>query len=103
MDLDLFGNPVVDTPTLRQRKENAGRPQGYAAPPGTGPRGETCRTCEFAVRRQGGRKFYWKCAAWLRIYHRQWNNSYGTDILLKSPACKHWQLHKLSPFHTVTS
>ena len=101
IDLDLFGKPVADFPSLRQKKANAGKPQGYAAPPGTGPRGETCGSCEFAVRRQFNVKHFWKCHMYLKIYGVRWTNSYGTDIRLKSPACKHWQIHKLSPFKTA--
>lgn len=99
---DLFGYPVRDLSTLRQRKENAGKPQGYAAPPGTGPRGETCGSCEFAVRRNGGKRNFWKCAKLLRLGGK-WTAGYGTDIRLKSPACKHWQIHKLNPFSTITA
>lgn len=101
---DLFGVPVADSqlPRVGARKANAGKPQGYAAPPGTGPRGETCSSCEFAIRQQGGRKYYWKCRMLLRL-RVKWTRGYGTDILLKSPACKHWQMYKLSPFKTLTA
>jgi hypothetical protein len=93
---DLFGYPVLESelPAHRDKLKRKETPNGYAAPPGTGPKGEYCRTCEHAVRRSGGRKHYWKC--YLRV--RTWSACYATDIRLKSPACRYWELHKLSPF-----
>ena len=93
---DLFGNEILESelPAHREEPKKKYTPHGYAAAPGTGPKGEYCRTCQFAVRRSGGRKHYWKC--YLRV--RAWSSCYATDILLKSPACKHWELQKLSPF-----
>lgn len=82
-DLDLFGQPVVDTP---RPNECAG---GYAGKPGyLGPPGETCRSCVNAVRveiRSGSR--FWKCA----LMRAHWTGSYGSDIRLKSPACRFWK------------
>jgi hypothetical protein len=94
---DLFGNPIIEsTLPLKDAKKKPG-PNGYAARPGSGPKGETCRSCEFAVRTQPGRKVYWKC--WMfRKLGGKWTHGYGTDILLKTPACSYWQIHKLSPF-----
>lgn len=89
---DLFGNPVIPdgpamTPQERKRmlRRAAEVPNGYYAPPGTGPDGETCKSCRFAsaVRMS---KTYWKCA---RRGH--WTTSYGSDIRLKSPACRGWE------------
>jgi hypothetical protein len=56
---------------------------GYAATPGFGPKGETCRTCKHLVRRHYNR-VHLKCG----LIEYRWTNSYGTDVLAKSPACK---------------
>lgn len=76
---DLFGGEP-DKPRGKHYVE----PRGYAAPPGTGPAGETCATCEYAMRY--GR--YAKC----RHPWRQYKNTHGkaTDIRLGSPACSRW-------------
>lgn len=63
-------------------KENA----GYAATPGTGPLGETCRTCKHLVRKQFSRA-YLKCA----LMEAVWTGGPGTDIKAGSPACAHWE------------
>ena len=92
---DLFGgNPVIpDGPAMTpaERRKTLGikprpvTPNGYYMPPGTGPAGETCRTCRFAVARRFS-KTYWKCRL-----HPQWTGGPGTDIRLKSPACQGWE------------
>jgi hypothetical protein len=57
------------------------------APPGTGPAGETCKTCAFyrRVRWQAG--VHLKCE---RIKKR-WTHGLGTDIKANWPACAEWQ------------
>jgi hypothetical protein len=95
--LDLFGQPVVSLPRPSMDKPKAGQPKGYAAPPGSGPKGETCGTCQHAVRVNGGRKDYWKCS----LLRNRWTSSYGTDIRLKWASCRHWELQKLSPFRSI--
>lgn len=89
---DLFGQPVLgNLPSRRWRRplwKQAGRPQGYAAAPGSGPTGETCGTCAHCRRVGYGHHNYFKC----NLVH-PWTGSYGTDILKKSPACEHFQSH----------
>lgn len=85
--VDLFGN-VVRVP-LKLKRVGA---NGYPYPPGSGPEGETCATCEFKIKVNGGRKNYWKCVK----FHsprttRQWSGSISSDIRLASPACKLWE------------
>lgn len=77
---------------LRERITGDGKrkeiPKGYAARPGSGPAGETCKTCEFKYRieiRSG--KMFWKC---LKMKHI-WSSCYASDIRLKSPACSFWE------------
>lgn len=88
-DLDLFGVPVLDRTLpnpVSGRKRHKTLPKGYAAPPGTGPAGETCKTCRHYARVKHA-KVYRKCA----LVRAKWTNGPGTDILAKSPACKEWE------------
>lgn len=93
---DLFGNPVdlqammdapLTAPTRKKRKPTVAN--GYATTPGTGPAGETCKTCKNIVRRhsESGKSFL-KCAL------RNWTNGTGTDIRASSPACSGWEAKK---------
>jgi hypothetical protein len=76
--VDLFGDPIAE-------KRSGTQPKGYAAPPGTGPKGETCRTCfHYIVKKMGGT--YRKCA----LMRPHWTNGPGSDIRASSPACRHW-------------
>jgi len=72
---DLFGeiHPVVKH-----------RVKGYAAAPGSGPAGETCKTCRHHVIIQI-KNIYHKCG----LVH--WTAGAKTDIRLKSPACRRWE------------
>src|SRR4051812_8586296 len=82
-------------PCMREWAEKTGalKPQpknkvsGYAATPGMGPAGETCRTCKHASNICGGANSYWKCA----VVKFRWTRGPGTDIRLKSPACRFWE------------
>lgn len=95
MDDDLFGHrPVIaDKPLtladLLERKRAKRRasetPNGYYAAPGTGPAGETCKTCRHAERHQSS-KAWWKCGK-----NPRQTGSRRTDILLRSPACIGWE------------
>lgn len=86
---DLFGHPIPEKslpPAPGERgKRKPTKPNGYAAVPGTGPAGETCRTC--AYYRVGGRGRYRKCA----LERYRWTSGPGTDIRASSPACKKWE------------
>jgi hypothetical protein len=60
--------------------------KGYAATPGTGPAGETCKTCLHYThgRNSDGRgKKFPKCGLMRPI----WTHGPGTDIKASSPAC----------------
>lgn len=59
---------------------------GHAWAPGTGPKGETCKSCKHFVRRHFGKVFR-KCG----LMQQQWTNSYGTDIRASDPACLKWE------------
>lgn len=78
---DLFGQPIPDLPIKIGTKAS-----GYARRPGTGPAGERCGTCLHAVRIGAYNHKFYKC----NIIRFRWTHGPGTDILLKSPACKMW-------------
>lgn len=92
---DLFGNEVdlaemARLPFTGKKKRKEPVPRGYAAPPGTGPAGETCKTCEHIVRVKYHNNTYRKC----RLREATWNHSGGTDIRAKFPACRFWEKEK---------
>lgn len=61
---------------------------GYAAQPGTGPEGMTCKQCEHkrSMGNYGGKHFI-KC----ELRRATWTNGEGTDILARSPACSKFE------------
>lgn len=87
---DLFGHPIPEkslpTPSSEKGKRKPTKPNGYAAIPGTGPTGETCRTCAHLARVRHSKK-YLKCL----LERHRWTNGPGTDIRASSPACKRWE------------
>jgi hypothetical protein len=76
--LDLFGEPQS---AAAPRKKKT----GYAAIPGTGPKNETCGTCDhcYFTRSVSGKRFN-KCDL-VKETHGS-----GTDIRRKSQACWHF-------------
>lgn len=87
-EIDLFGEPVIGPiPCVGVTgKRQPTKRKGYAAPPGSGPEGETCRSCRHYARVSHA-KVYLKCA----LMYPHWTNGQGTDILGKSPACRLWE------------
>lgn len=75
---DLFG---VEIPSMVIPKIKG----GYAAPPGSGPLGETCRTCKHYRSVPYHNKRYRKCSL-----TRPWTHGPGSDIKAKTPACRWW-------------
>lgn len=70
-------------------KRRAGKPaeaKGYAAKPGTGPEGETCKSCRH-LRRHRMAKTYLKCA----LMAAHWTSGPGSDVRAGSPACVRWE------------
>lgn len=92
---DLFGNELPDintslyarTPADLRREKNRkySRPRGHAAPPGSGPKGETCKTCEHCTVHKGNSRSYTKCDL------VKPSNGPATDIRQKDPACSRWE------------
>jgi hypothetical protein len=91
---DLFGYELDKPPMVKGKYKPICR--GYAAPPGTGPPGETCKTCRFSVARKMS-KNYWKCLKMQPL----WTGGPGSDIRLKAPACKYWEERPLSLFRLL--
>jgi hypothetical protein len=88
--LDLFGlasGPML-TPEQRKKVRNSNQPRGHAWRPGTGPAGETCKSCRHLtrVRSKGGNVFR-KCG----LMRTHWTHGPGSDIRAKDPACRHWE------------
>jgi len=81
-EVDLWGLPFVGKlPELKKK----GQAKGWAAPPGSGPTGETCGTCAHAYANHGHRKTFWKCELVRATLGP------GTDIRLKWAACHRWE------------
>jgi hypothetical protein len=88
---DLFGQPIAPgalTEKIR-RKPGRGHPWkgGYAAQPGSGPEGETCKTCRHRVRVGGGTRSYPKC----QLMQHAWTCGPGSDIRVRTAACSRWE------------
>lgn len=84
--LDLMGKEYALS-AAEARKAAAKYPVpkrgGYAAPPGTGPDGETCGSCKHIFRTSRYRKCEKRKSAW--------SHGFATDVFARSPACKFWE------------
>lgn len=85
---DMFGNEltVEEARLAMGRARKSPTPRGYAAPPGTGPAGETCGSCRHLARRSLA-KTYLKC----ELMSAVWTGGGGTDVKAKAPACRRWE------------
>lgn len=83
---DMFGNEITLAEARRLMKAKTPQKKGYAAPPGTGPAGETCKSCQHIYRNHQS-KTYLKCA----LMRQAWTGGPGTDILARAPACRMWE------------
>lgn len=92
MMLDLFGkmvpvptsaDPAMTPKQRRKLNRRPTEPRGYAMPPGTGPEGETCGTCEHIMRTAK----YRKC----ELNRARWTHGPGTDIKARTAACSKWE------------
>ena len=66
--------------------------RGHAAQPGSGPAGETCRSCRHAAAVRHA-STYWKCGLMAKF----WTGGAATDIKLGDPACARWQAVEAEP------
>lgn len=83
---DMFGNELTVDEARRLTKRKTTPKRGYAAPPGTGPVGETCRSCAHYSHGGTGARSFPKCG----LMRQHWTSGPGTDILAKAPACRNW-------------
>lgn len=59
---------------------------GHAWQIGSGPTGETCKSCRhYTIKQMGGS--YRKCG----LMRQHWTSGPGTDIKASDPACKKWE------------
>lgn len=86
---NFFGDPEqVPVAPPGKKKRASTKPNGYAMRPGTGPEGETCKTCRHRVPNENRTaRTYWKCA---KMRHT-WTGGTGTDVRASSAACKLWE------------
>lgn len=88
MDL-LDGVPPHHAMTQAQRRalqRRWAKKRGHYGRPGTGPEGETCRTCAHYCSVSGGSRSYPKCGR----ARSAWTRGAGSDIRAKDPACHGW-------------
>lgn len=86
--MNLFGLDRVLTPKERKAlgaKREGAAPQGHIMPPGTGPKGETCGSCEHIYRNRMA-KTYLKCG----LNQARWTGGSKTDIRAGDAACSKW-------------
>ena len=78
----------MDGPMKGPRKHGKRGPRqnGYAWRPGTGPTGETCGSCCQLYRKRLS-KTYPKCL----LMRAHWTGGKGSDVKIKSPACRNWE------------
>jgi len=76
IDYDLFG----PAPRQTRKIQITG---GYAARPGTGPTGKTCKQCQSYCLVDYHNKTFRKC----ELVKKNWTHGKGTDIKASSPAC----------------
>lgn len=89
---DLFGNEVPVSEFARKpgdKNRRYSNARGYAAPPGSGPAGETCATCKHSyLHHRSGSKNWYKCAL------VKPTRGAATDLRLKWAACSRWEADK---------
>lgn len=88
--LDLMNLERALTPEERRQlqKKPKDKKRGHIMPPGTGPAGETCRTCTHKVMQGGVAGHYLKCG----LNRAHWTGGYATDIRARDPACAKWEM-----------
>lgn len=78
---------MVMPPQSDRSKAAALRRTGmYADTPGTGPAGETCKTCAHLYRKALART-YLKCG----LMQAAWTGGGKTDVKASAPACSKWE------------
>jgi hypothetical protein len=71
-----------------KQKRKPTEPKGYAAVPGSGPEGKTCRDCKHKnTMSNTGAKSWIKCD----LMKAAWTHGPGSDIRAGSPACRRFE------------
>ena len=91
---DLFG-PILPSPfelklnaeRIRAKEIKNKIPRGYIATPGTGPKGETCRTCQHVVRVRLMGEQRLRCG----LNQAKWKKTNRSRVIPTSPACSQWE------------
>lgn len=84
--IDLFGEEIAPPRLVTKSGRKPTPNRGYAARPGSGPAGETCKSCKHYTLRQYS-KAYRKCG----LMRAAWTCGPGSDIKAGSPACAKWE------------
>ena len=83
-EIDLFG--VRIPPPAAYRKDGRLRRKGYAARPGTGPKGQRCYSCQHCMRTVHDGVRSHKC----HLVASRWTHGGESDIKHGAPACRDW-------------
>lgn len=86
MPPQLFDDPTASEPERSKHWKRQGA-NATPSPIGSGPPGETCKTCVFDRKLDYHDKTYHKC----KLMEKYWTHGTATDIKLKWAACKEWQ------------
>ncbi len=91
---DLFNLAAGPMLTPQQRADmtrKTTRPRGHIAPPGSGPKGETCKSCEHYTHKHVRSGWHFrKCG----LNEANWTKGPGSDIRAGDPACWLWEAEK---------
>ena len=91
--MSIIDKAWLDTHPGARTVSKASSHKGYAAEPGTGPKGETCGSCKQHVRKVMAGTYH-KCGLMVHI----WTGGGGTDIKVRSAACRHWEASEAQHF-----
>jgi len=88
LDLVALAQGPHMTPEQRRKlvPPRAKGSHGHVAPPGSGPLGETCKTCAHLVHKRMSRS-YLKCG----LNQAKWTGGPGSDVHARDPACRKWE------------
>lgn len=89
--IDLLGHPLPSSEQLR--KDGRLRKIGYAARPGTGPKGRRCNTCVNFGRIKHDNRITPKC----QLMSAVWTHGPESDIHPSAPACIEWARKPFAP------
>jgi hypothetical protein len=85
---ELFGpEEIGERKLLPSAARRTSRVQATPAPIGSGPAGETCRTCAHYTHGGGNVRSYPKCG----LMRSSWTRGPGSDIKASFDACRLWE------------